>query len=123
MDYELKTNYLNTTAGLNGITLGSKKHLEKHFSPQQLQYLEKLVLKLKRVYSKIDYDPMTVLRYVHMAEKSVRAIETHNQLVFIVRKDADKKTIRDSMEAAFKEHVTLVRTMIDQKGRKKAFVT
>ncbi|NVM17265.1 MAG: hypothetical protein HWN80_06080 [Candidatus Lokiarchaeota archaeon] len=58
MEYEMKTNYLNTTAGLNGITLDSKKHLEQYFSHQQLQYLEELVLKLKRVYSTIEYDPM-----------------------------------------------------------------
>jgi len=58
MDYEMKTKYLNATAGLSGITLDSKKHLEQHFSQKQLQYIEKLVLKLKSVYSKIDYDPM-----------------------------------------------------------------
>lgn len=58
MDNKIKTDYVNTTAGLNGITLGSKKHLDRYFSRQQLQYLEKLALNLKRVYSTIDYDPM-----------------------------------------------------------------
>ncbi|MHA1235097.1 MAG: hypothetical protein ACTSQL_08440 [Promethearchaeota archaeon] len=58
MDYEMKTNYLNPTAGLNGITIGSKKHLEQYFSHENLQYIEELVLKLRRVYSTIDYDPM-----------------------------------------------------------------
>jgi len=58
MDYEMKTNYLNPTAGVNGITIGSRKHLEQYFSHENLQYIEDLVLKLKRVYSTIDYDPM-----------------------------------------------------------------
>ena len=58
MDSEIKTSFLNQTAGLNGITFDSKKHLEQYFSQQNLQYIEELVLKLKRVYSTIDYDPM-----------------------------------------------------------------
>ena len=58
MDYEMKTKFLNSIAGLNGITLDSKKHLEQYFSHHNLQYIEELVLKLKRVYSTIDYDPM-----------------------------------------------------------------
>ena len=58
MDYEMKTNYLNPTAGLNGINFDSKKHLEQHFSLQELQFIEELALKLKRVYSRIDFDPM-----------------------------------------------------------------
>ena len=58
MDNEMKTNYLSPTAGLNQITFDSKKHLEQYFSHQNLQYIEELVLKLKRVYSTIDYDPM-----------------------------------------------------------------
>jgi len=58
MDYEMKTKFLSPTAGLSGITLDSKKHLEQYFSYQNLQYIEELILKLKRVYSTIDYDPM-----------------------------------------------------------------
>jgi len=58
MEYEMKTKFLSPTAGLNGITLDSKKHLEQYFSYQNLQYIEELILKLKKVYSTIDYDPM-----------------------------------------------------------------
>jgi len=58
MESEIKTKYLNPTAGLNGITFDSKKHLEQYFSHQNLQYIEELIVKLKRVYSTIDYDPM-----------------------------------------------------------------
>ena len=58
MESEIKTKYLNPTAGLNGITLGSKKHLKHYFSHPNLQYIEELLLKLRRVYSTIDYDPM-----------------------------------------------------------------
>lgn len=83
---------------------------------------EKAKKEILRPLAKTDYDPMTVLYYVHMAEKSVRAIETHNQLVFIVCRNANKKKIRDAIETAFKEHVVAVRTTIDQKGRKKAFI-
>ncbi len=73
MDYEMKTNYLNTTAGLNGITLDSKKHLERYFSHQQLQYLEKLALKLRKVYSTIDYDPMYLFSILVNATLKLRS--------------------------------------------------
>lgn len=72
-------------------------------------------------YAKME-DPFSVLRHVHMTEKAVRAIELQNQLVFIVRNSATKKTVRDAAEAAFSERVADVRTLVDQKGRKKAFI-
>ncbi len=88
MDYEMKTNYLKPTAGLNGITIGSKKHLEQSFSYENLQYIEELVLKLKRVYSTIDYDPMylfsilvnAALRFrSEIGSSNVQKVESSNE--------------------------------------------
>ncbi len=67
-------------------------------------------------------EPFDVIKFVLMTEKSVRAVETHNRLVFIVRRTSKKKEIRNAVENAFQSPVTKVTTLIDQSGRKKAFV-
>ena len=72
-DYEMKANYLNPTAGLNEITFGSKKQLEQYFSYQNLQNIEELILKLRRVYSSIDYDPMYLFSILVNATLKLRS--------------------------------------------------
>ena len=90
MDYEMKTKYLNSTAGLTRITFDSKKHLEQYFSPQNLQYIEELVLKLKRVYSTIEYDPMYLFSILvnasvrlrsEIGSSNVQKIERSNEIM------------------------------------------
>ncbi len=57
MYHEMK----NSTAGINEIIPDSLRHLKKYFSIQNLKYIEELLLKLKRVYSTIDFDPMYLI--------------------------------------------------------------
>ncbi|MFW9971569.1 MAG: hypothetical protein ACFFDF_15345, partial [Candidatus Odinarchaeota archaeon] len=47
MDYESKTKYLESTAGLFGITLGVDKYLNENFTPSELQTIRNIILKLK----------------------------------------------------------------------------
>lgn len=68
------------------------------------------------------HDPFNVLRFVLMTEKSIQLIESQNKLVFIVDRRRDKTEIRRAIEEAFQSKVREVNTMIDQLGRKKAFV-
>lgn len=67
-------------------------------------------------------DPYAVLKFVHMTEKSVRNIELQNSLVFIVNRKFGKPDISKAVVAAFAKDVADVRTLVDQKGRKKAVV-
>lgn len=67
-------------------------------------------------------DPYDTLKFVLMTEKSVRMIESQNKLVFVVDRKSGKKEIRNAAEGAFNTKVMSVKTMIDQSGRKKAFV-
>lgn len=67
-------------------------------------------------------DPFDVLRFVLMTEKSIQLIESQNKLVFIVDRRKDKTEIKRAIESAFQSKVQKVNTMIDQLGRKKAFV-
>lgn len=67
-------------------------------------------------------DPFGTLRFVLMTEKAVQMIEAQNKLVFIVNRRSDKKEIKQAIEQAFQSSVKHVNTMIDESGRKKAFV-
>ena len=67
-------------------------------------------------------DAYQVIKFVLMTEKSIQNIEKENKLVFIVNREATKKQISDAVRSAFNTATTSVKTSIDQKGRKKAFV-
>jgi len=67
-------------------------------------------------------DPWSILHFPLLTEKAIGKIETENKLVFIVRRNSTKKQIRWAVERALEVKVDDVRTMIDNKGRKKAWV-
>ena len=67
-------------------------------------------------------DPWTILDYPLLTEKSIGRIETENKLVFIVKKKSNKRQIKWAAEKAFNVKVTDVKTLIDRKGRKKAWI-
>jgi large subunit ribosomal protein L23 len=62
------------------------------------------------------------VKFVLMTEKSVRAVEAQNKLVFIVKRNAKRDEIKHAVEKMFEAPVGDVKTVIDQAGRKKAFV-
>ncbi|TKJ19392.1 MAG: hypothetical protein CEE42_15640 [Promethearchaeota archaeon Loki_b31] len=73
MDHELKANYTSPTAGLNGIKIGAKNHLKSYFSQRDLQYIQESTLKLKRVYSMMEYDPMYLFSIIRNASALLRS--------------------------------------------------
>jgi hypothetical protein len=58
MEYETKRAYMNNTAGLNDISFGVDKFLKAFFTTLELHSIDKTILKLKSIYSSIEYDPM-----------------------------------------------------------------
>jgi ribosomal protein L23 len=81
------------------------------------------VLKPKKDDKKeISGEAWDTLRFVLMTEKCVRMIEADNVLVFIADRKADKHRITSAFEKAFGSAVSSVRTVIDQDGRKKAYI-
>ena len=83
---------------------------------------EKQVQKLPESDAKTVADAFSVIKFVLMTEKSVRMVETQNKLVFIVNRSAARDEIKKAVQNAFNSPVTDVKTVIDQAGRKKAFV-
>lgn len=67
-------------------------------------------------------DPWSILKFVLMTEKAVRAVEAENMLVFIVQRKTNKQTVKAAFEKAFNTKVASVRTVIDQDSRKKALI-
>ncbi len=63
-----------------------------------------------------------ILKYPLSTEKAVRAIESDNTLVFAVDKSANKVQIKWAIQKEYSVKVLNVRTMIDMKGVKKAYV-
>ena len=64
----------------------------------------------------------SIISHSLLTEKSISFVESQNKLVFIVRRNSNKNNIRWAVEKAFEVKVDEVKTLIDQKGRKKAFV-
>ena len=63
-----------------------------------------------------------MLKYPLSTEKCMGLIEAENSLVFICDLKDSKDEIRRLVELQFSVKVSKVRTLIDRKGRKKAFV-
>jgi large subunit ribosomal protein L23 len=68
------------------------------------------------------YDPWKILRYPHLAEKSMNMVEMENKLVFVVKRDVRKDKIKEAVEKGFGVKVLAVNVMITQKGHKKAYI-
>ena len=64
-----------------------------------------------------------IIKYPLATEKSIRLMESENKLIFVVGIKARKQEIAKAIEDEFKVKVTKVRTLIDTKGRKKAYIT
>ena len=66
-------------------------------------------------------DPYKIIKYPLSTEKSIRLMESQNQLIFVVDMDADKKTIKNAVEDLFKAKVESIRTYVCG-GEKRAYV-
>ena len=95
MQYEAKTKYLEPIAGLHGIFLGASKHLAENFSINELQKIRDTILRLKNVYSSIEYDPMFLFSII---EKSAPFLNTGKSFSFNLEDDRmDKKMPKESI--------------------------
>lgn len=95
MEYEAKTKYLEATAGLFGITLGADKHLTENFTTSEMYNIRDTILKLKNVYSSIQYDPMFLFSII---EKSAPFLSSGKPFTFNPEgNQIDKKMPKESI--------------------------
>lgn len=67
-------------------------------------------------------DPYKIVKHPLATEKAVRIMNTENKLIFIVDKSSTKAEIKKAVQDLFKVKVEKVNTMIDIRGRKKAYL-
>lgn len=67
-------------------------------------------------------NPHDVILYPLTTERSVSMIENENKLVFVVNLKADKGEIAKAVRELYDVEAETVRTLIDHRGLKKAFV-
>lgn len=65
---------------------------------------------------------MEVLKYPVSTEKAIRMLESYNVITFVVDRNATRSKVKKEIENRFKVKVKDTRIVIDQKGRKKAYV-
>lgn len=63
-----------------------------------------------------------VIKFPLSTEKAVRLMEAENVLVFAVDNRAKKPQIKQAIEEMFQANVLAVRTLINRKGKKIAYV-
>ena len=63
-----------------------------------------------------------IIKYPLSTEKSIRLMEAENKLIFVVDKKATKAEIKKEIEVLFKAKVAGVKTLISNKGEKRAYV-
>jgi large subunit ribosomal protein L23 len=64
-----------------------------------------------------------ILKYPYATEKASMIVERDGQLQFIVDRKASKGQIKVAMEKMFDQPVTRVRTLMNNRGEKKAMVS
>jgi large subunit ribosomal protein L23 len=67
-------------------------------------------------------DPWSIVVAPLLTEKAIGMIEKDNKLVFIVNRKSSKSQIKWAVQKIINGNVQNVQTLIDRKGRKKAFV-
>ena len=106
-------------------TTSAKEKPVKKEKPAKPLKKEKPLKKQEKVAeadAKTVADAFNVIKFVLMTEKSVRMVETQNKLVLIVNRSAARNEIKKAVQNAFGTAVMDVKTVIDQSGRKKAYV-
>ena len=67
-------------------------------------------------------DPYKIIYHPFVTEKTMNFMEKNNALEFVVKRDSNKKQIKDAVEKMFEAKVKSINTRITKKG-KHAIVT
>jgi len=62
-------------------------------------------------------DPYEIIYHPYVTEKTMNFMEKNNALEFVVKRDADKKQIKEAVEKMFEAKVQVVNTKITKNGK------
>ena len=103
MQPEIKLKYLESVAGLNGISLRVYKFLIEHFSDSELLEIRECIRKLKEIYSTIEFDPIYLYSLIDQANIWLK-IKIPNSITHQV-KQSPKKTLKESILVSAEENL------------------
>lgn len=101
-----------------------KKDEKKDTQRTSEEVVEKQESKVKEETKKrkVGLEYFRYINHLVLTEKGIDNINLKNTLVFIVHRRATKPQIKREVEKIFNVKVEKVNTLIDRKGRKKAYV-
>lgn len=67
-------------------------------------------------------DKYSIIIKPHVTEKTMNLIESNNELVFVVKRTANKRSIKIAFEKLYEEKVARVNTHITPYGEKVAYI-
>ena len=67
-------------------------------------------------------DSYSIIIKPHVTEKTMNLIDENNEIVFVVRRSANKSQIKRAFEDLYEEKVERVNTHITPKGEKVAYI-
>lgn len=67
-------------------------------------------------------DAYSIIIKPHVTEKTMNLIDQNNELVFVVKRSANKRTIKLAFEQLYEEKVKRVNTHITPYGEKVAYI-
>ena len=67
-------------------------------------------------------DSYSIIIKPHVTEKTMNLIDENNEIVFVVRRSANKRQIKKAFEELYEEEVERVNTHITPKGEKVAYI-
>ncbi|MFX0020489.1 MAG: hypothetical protein ACFFB1_10145 [Promethearchaeota archaeon] len=104
MKPEIKLRYLESVAGLNGISLRVYKFLIEHFTNSELFEIRETIRKLNEIYSTIEFDPMYLYSLIDQANIWLK-IKMPNSITQQI-KPSPKKTLKESILISAEEDLT-----------------
>lgn len=97
-----------------------KKKIEEKIQPEVKKQPTK---KEKQIKKKKQFkDPYKIIIYPVSTEKSIRLMEAENKLIFRVALKSKKSEIKKAIEDLFNVKVAAIKTLINAKGHKRAYV-
>ncbi len=99
----------------------TKKQEKTEETKKKTEKQVKVVEKVKKQIKELN-DPYKIIIYPVSTEKSIRLMEAQNKLIFRVSLKSKKSQIKKAIEDLFKVKVINVKTLITQKGHKRAYV-
>jgi hypothetical protein len=99
----IKIKFMNPTAGINDVILGSDQHLNEIFTNSELEKINEKISSLKEIYSNLDYDLMYLFSIIENASKKL--ISEPTQILRDEARSVSEKRTKESVLISAKSRI------------------